>query len=152
MASRRILALFAVLAIFGNGKHARSPHSLLTKLSPPATESRPDIFALRVSNSVTSLILNNFYKFEKLQYFLSHSISRMFDTNLLYFLTESPINFFCHAIFHRRINELSITIMSYVLQSVIDEVVDQWRIQLRAFVKAEAGHHFEHLLLCLFPS
>ena len=63
MASRRILALLAVLAICGNGKHARTPHSL-TKLSPPATESLADIFVVRVSDSVTSLILNNFYKIE----------------------------------------------------------------------------------------
>jgi len=34
-----------------------------------------------------------------------------------------------------------------VPQSVIDEVVDQWRIQLRACV-TKVGHHFEHLLLC----
>ena len=89
MASRRILALFAVLAIFGNGKHARSPHSLFTKLSPPATESSPDISVLRVSDSVTRLILNNFDKIEQITIIFARSISRIFATNHNYIFSPN---------------------------------------------------------------
>ena len=34
---------------------------------------------------------------------------------------------------------------SSLSQDVIDDTIDQWRVQLRACVKAK-GHHFEHLL------
>ena len=34
---------------------------------------------------------------------------------------------------------------SGIQQSVIDKAIDQWRVQLRACVKAN-GRHFEHLL------
>ena len=56
--------------------------------------------------------------------------------NLLYF-----------AISHSGVNDVSpLRYTSSVPQSVIDKVVDQWRTRLRACVKAEAGHNFEHFL------
>ena len=40
---------------------------------------------------------------------------------------------------------------SGILQSVIDQAIDQWRIRLNACVKAK-GKHFEHAMKCCFTT